>query len=146
MQKTFFRLLFFSAIALFFVQAEPAFAQQKEGVTFQICSSAKRINCIVDGDTFWLNGHKIRIADIDAPETLHAKCSAERELGLKASQNLLQWMNTGSFLMKITNPSKDHYGRLLRIVLRSGKSAGDELIAKGLARRWTGSRASWCAQ
>src|SRR5207237_6187840 len=36
--------------------------------SFDLCGSAERVNCIVDGDTLWIAGIKIRIADIDAPE------------------------------------------------------------------------------
>jgi endonuclease YncB( thermonuclease family) len=36
---------------------------------FGACGFGKHRNCVIDGDTFYLNGDKIRIADIDAPET-----------------------------------------------------------------------------
>ena len=36
---------------------------------FTLCTAAPRETCVVDGDTFWLNGEKVRIADINAPET-----------------------------------------------------------------------------
>jgi micrococcal nuclease len=35
---------------------------------FGICSGLVRVTCIVDGDTFWLDGTKIRVADIYAPD------------------------------------------------------------------------------
>src|SRR3546814_958339 len=31
--------------------------------TFAVCAGSVRIDCVVDGDTFWLDGVKIRIAD-----------------------------------------------------------------------------------
>lgn len=34
---------------------------------------------MVDGDTIWLEGLKIRIADIDTPEITSPKCNAEYE-------------------------------------------------------------------
>ena len=36
---------------------------------FTICGHAKRIDCMVDGDTARMAGTKIHIADIDTPET-----------------------------------------------------------------------------
>ena len=36
---------------------------------FSMCFTGGGYNCVVDGDTIWLQGTKIRIADIDAPET-----------------------------------------------------------------------------
>lgn len=41
---------------------------------FPICGKGRRITCIVDGDTFWLWGERIRIADIDAPEINPPRC------------------------------------------------------------------------
>jgi hypothetical protein len=35
--------------------------------TFSICGDGRHVNCVVDGDTFWFQGEKIRIADIDTP-------------------------------------------------------------------------------
>ena len=33
-----------------------------------ICGFGRRINCVVDGDTLWLDGEKIRLDSINAPE------------------------------------------------------------------------------
>jgi endonuclease YncB( thermonuclease family) len=40
---------------------------------------------VVDGDTFWFRGEKIRIADIDTPELSPPRCERERERGLAAN-------------------------------------------------------------
>jgi len=42
-----------------------------------VCAPGPRDNCVHDGDTVWLAGEKIRIADIDTPE-LNGKCEHER--------------------------------------------------------------------
>jgi endonuclease YncB( thermonuclease family) len=34
---------------------------------------------VVDGDTFWYQGTKIRIADINAPEVSHPGCPQKAE-------------------------------------------------------------------
>ena len=39
---------------------------------------------------------------------------------------------------------EDQYGRKLRMVTRDGRSIGEVLVGEGLARRWEGSRRSWC--
>src|SRR4249919_347673 len=44
------------------VEASPA-------VHFSLCHIGGGQNCVVDGDTIWFNGQKIRLADIDTPET-----------------------------------------------------------------------------
>ena len=43
---------------------------------------------VVDGDTFWLHGEKVRIADINAPETLGAACAS---LGWDVIYNPALW-------------------------------------------------------
>ncbi|MDP2118293.1 MAG: hypothetical protein Q8K28_00160, partial [Hoeflea sp.] len=48
---------------------------------FTICGERRRVSCVVDGDTFWFERQKIRIADIDAPELSPPQCAYEREKG-----------------------------------------------------------------
>ena len=42
-----------------------------------VCAPGPRDNCVHDGDTVWLGGEKLRIADIDTPE-LNGRCELER--------------------------------------------------------------------
>ena len=60
---------------------------------FTLCAEAPRVNCVVDGDTFWMNGEKVRLADINAPETAQASCAEERTLGQRAKLRLLDLLN-----------------------------------------------------
>ncbi len=109
-----------------------------------LCPAGPRDNCVHDGDSFWLGGERIRIADIDTPE-LNGECEAERQLAIRARDRLLVLLNAGSFeLRSIPGRDRDRYGRLLRIVIRDGQSLGDQLVAEGLARTWTGRREPWC--
>ena len=62
---------------------------------FTLCTSAPRETCVIDGDTFWLAGEKVRIADINAPETAQAECASERQRGEAAKLRLLQLLNQG---------------------------------------------------
>ena len=103
-----------------------------------------RANCVVDGDTFWFSGEKIRIADIDAPEISEPECPAERQLGEITRDRLLQMLNEGRFRLTAGWRDEDRFGRKLRIVSRSGKSLGERLVEEGLARRWNGPDFSWC--
>lgn len=111
---------------------------------FSICGSGKHVNCVVDGDTFWFRGEKIRIADIDTPELSPPRCERERELGIAAKQRLLDILNSGPVTFKTTARDEDRFGRKLRIVYRDRRSVGDILVAEGLARKWGGSRRGWC--
>ena len=104
-----------------------------------------RRTCVVDGDTFWLDGVKIRIADIDTPEISAPGCDAEYTLGIRARDRLVELLNEGPFaLERIGSRDEDQYGRKLRVVVRAGTSLGDRLVGEGLARTWTGRREPWC--
>jgi micrococcal nuclease len=112
---------------------------------FSICASPTRFTCVVDGDTFWLNGEKIRIADIDTPEVGQPKCRSEYEAGKLATGRLRDLLNKGPFeLVPIAGRDRDRHGRLLRVVVRKGRSLGDQLVAEGHARTWSGRREPWC--
>lgn len=107
-----------------------------------ICAPGPRDNCVVDGDTWWQGGEKLRLADIDAPEIGSPKCEAERRLGERAKARLLELLNSGE--VTIERQGRDRYGRTLAVVTIDGRSVGAQLIAEGLARRWDGARRSWC--
>lgn len=111
---------------------------------FAICGTIRK-TCVVDGDTIWLDGVKIRVADIDTPEISTPRCDAELALGLEARDRLVALLNEGDFSLEtIGNRDEDRYGRKLRVILRSGRSLGDQLVAEGLARTWSGRREPWC--
>ncbi len=112
--------------------------------TFALCAESPRITCVVDGDTFWLAGEKVRIADINAPETHGAECPAERIRGDAATLRLTALLNAGPFVLESAPRDRDRYGRALRTVTRNGRSLGAQLVAEGLAEPWRGRRSGWC--
>lgn len=111
---------------------------------FRLCHTGSGYNCVVDGDTFHYHFTRIRIADIDAPETHPPRCAHEAELGGRATLRLQELLNQGPFTLAPINRDHDQYGRQLWIVTRNGASLGTQLVNEGLARRWTGSRQPWC--
>lgn len=121
-------------------------ASDVRSATFAMCGSFARENCVVDGDTFYFHGDKIRVADIDAPETHPPRCPYEARLGDQATETLLVLLNSGPFVLAPSSDGRDEdrYGRKLRIVLRDGSSIGATLVSRGLARTWTGHRQPWC--
>ena len=112
--------------------------------TFGFCHTGGGRNCVVDGDTIWLEGQNIRIADIDAPETHEPRCSSEKRLGQRATRRLHELVNSGAVTTEGIGRDSDTYGRKLRIVLVDGTSVGDTLVDEGLARWYKGGRRSWC--
>ena len=111
---------------------------------FGACHSGGGTNCVVDGDTLWLAGEKVRVADIDAPETHGPGCPQEQALGDRASRRLRELLNGGAVSVRPIDRDEDRYGRKLRIVLVDGRSVGDRLVAEGLARPYAGGRQPWC--
>lgn len=118
--------------------------QHQTRVTFTICHTGGGTNCVVDGDTAWIAGVKVRIADIDAPETHPPRCKREAELGARATRRLAHLLSSGPFELMVVGRATDRYGRPLRVLVRKGRSIGDQLVAEGLARTWDGRRRPWC--
>ncbi len=112
--------------------------------SFALCATSPRTTCVVDGDTFWLHGEKVRIADINAPETHGASCQAEAARGAEATKRLITLLNAGPFGLEPGTRDRDRYGRSLRTVTRAGRSLGAQLVTEGLAESWKGRRGDWC--
>lgn len=123
-------------------------APDRERASFSRCSGPVRVNCVVDGDTLWYRGEKIRIADINAPEVSEPRCASEARLGARATDRLQALLNEGAFTLGAnddgTGRDRDRYGRLLRTVTRNGESLGEVLVREGLAEEWNGVRRRWC--
>lgn len=100
---------------------------------------------VIDGDTFDYGGNRIRIADIDTPEVRGA-CAYESRLAVRATERIRALLSEGPFELQPLPDGRDvdRFGRKLRIVTRGGRSLGDQLVAEGLARTWTGRRQPWC--
>jgi len=111
---------------------------------FGYCHTGGGTNCVVDGDTIWLNGQNIRIADIDAPETHEYDCAEEKALGDRATERLHQLVNNGAITLGTIDRDEDAYGRKLRLVYVDGTNVGDTLVREGLARFYEGHRRAWC--
>lgn len=126
----------------------PAAAHDRESASFSRCDGPVRINCVVDGDTFWYGGQKIRIADINTPEVSEPECASEARLGARATDRLQTLLNEGAFTLAPNSDGsgrdQDRYGRLLRTVTRDGESLGAVLVQEGLAEEWQGYRRGWC--
>jgi len=112
---------------------------------FSLCHGATRVTCVVDGDTIWFRGQKIRIADIDAPEVSEPRCARELEMGKKATARLQELLNAGAFRLEApSGRERDKYGRALRYIFRGNTGLGDLLVEEGLAEQWGGPRIDWC--
>jgi endonuclease YncB( thermonuclease family) len=111
---------------------------------FGYCHVGGGTNCVVDGDTFWLGGVDIRIADIDTPETHEYHCPAELALGNRATERLHALLESGPITLQPIDRDEDVYGRKLRLVFVNGQSVGETLIGEGLAHRYVRGKLPWC--
>lgn len=98
---------------------------------------ARRVTCVHDGDTVWIEGEKIRLLDIDAPE-MNARCERERRMAVAARDRLVALLDGRDVVIR--RRGVDRYGRTLA---RLG-DVGEVLVREGLARRW-GDRRGWCS-
>jgi len=110
----------------------------------EICGKGKRYTCVVDGDTIWLKGEKIRLMGFDTPETTTAFCGGDREkqLGYKATERLQELLTNNEF--SVHRDGIDRYGRTLAIIRIDRVNIGDILIDEGLARYWPDGDEFWC--
>lgn len=124
--------------------AAPQAPQAPTGGPFGLCHVGGGRNCVVDGDTIWIKGENVRIADVDAPETHEYRCAQEKALGDRATARLRELVNSGTVSLEEVERDRDGYGRKLRRVLVDGRNVGDTLIGEGLARKYERGRRSWC--
>ncbi len=121
-----------------------SFASDTQSASFGFCDTGGGSNCVVDGDTLYYQGVKIRIADIDTPETHPSRCAEEARLGDAATRRLHALVNAVPFSLQFIDREEDTYGRKLRLITRGGQSIGQDLVDQGLARWYGGGRQSWC--
>jgi len=105
-----------------------------------------RIGSVTDGDTFRLEtGERIRIADIDAPESQpgQAKCSAELALGRAASGRARAMLAGRAVTFVRVGKS---YRRTVARVRIDRRNLADMLVEAGIAQRWLRGtpKPDWC--
>lgn len=104
---------------------------------------------IIDGDTIALpcepslglcRSERIRILNIDAPETGRARCEAERIAGLAAKEALARHLRGRSITITRCEPEtgrcEDRYRRTLARLSTPAGDIGAALVASGHALPW----------
>jgi endonuclease YncB( thermonuclease family) len=109
--------------------------------------TASAATILIDGDTFVLDGERIRILEIDTPETRGATCENELILGLKAKQRLRELLDSGP--LTIVRENKDYWGRTLAYVYAGEVNVGEALLKEGHALPYVKGKkarrtAQWC--
>lgn len=109
------------------------------------CEGKGRRNCVVDGDTLWIGGEKMRLTGIDAPE-LKYRCIEEAALARKATWSLIEMVNNQP--LAVRRQGTDRYGRTLARLANVNGDVGEQMIARGVAAPWRGRRypaSFWCS-
>jgi micrococcal nuclease len=83
-----------------------------------------------------------QVKGIDTPE-IKGACAYERRLAAAAREFAAGQLRRAERVTLVRH-GRDKYGRTLAYVLVDGKDLGDEMVRKGLARKWEGRRRSWC--
>src|SRR5690606_38236098 len=109
------------ALALAFV-AMPASAETRAGPA-----------TVIDGDTLEIDGRRIRLFGIDAPE-LSQSCERDGERWAcgQASADELRVM-IGAYQLSCTGDEEDTFGRLVAVCTVSGIDVGRQMVADGWA-------------
>ena len=98
---------------------------------------------IVDGDTISVGRERIRLLDIDTPETFRSRCENELVLGLKAKERLRQLLDSGP--VSIERDGRDRYRRTLAQVRVGDIDVGATLLAEGFALPYQQGGSQACA-
>jgi micrococcal nuclease len=103
--------------------------------------AAMLVLIVVDGDSITVDGERIRIMGLDAPE-MHCRCARECTMARDAKAELTRILEAPAV---IERHGKDRYGRMLARVTVGGQDVADRMIAAGLARPYHGERRQpWC--
>jgi micrococcal nuclease len=99
----------------------------------------------IDGDTLDLDGKRYRLVGFDTPETYHARCAYEFELGKRATQRMQELLQGGDARLEPLGKDCRHNRECARLHV-AGEDAADILVREGLAVRYNGrgKRRDWC--
>ena len=104
---------------------------------------ARKMTCLVDGDTGWEAGVKWRLYSIDTPEMSNPACNNARSKAIAARDRLRNLMR-GGYSIEWMGSSGNYGRKLVRIRLADGRYAGRILIQEGLAQPWPNAGNVWC--
>lgn len=103
---------------------------------------------VVDADTVEQDGHRYRLAGIDAPEIHFARCQAERQAGIRAAARLIALLAERPHELQQTGKSGGFGRRLGRLTI-AGEDWAVIAVREGHAVACAGRCArkahDWCA-
>ena len=117
-------------------------AAAAEAARFAQCYNAAGPNCVLDGNTVYVDRQKVRIAGLEVPKIQGAGCPEERSAGIDAALRLAELLNGGEVTMSA--PIRNATGADVRKIFVNGDDIAPAMISAGLARPIGEDNASWC--
>jgi len=104
---------------------------------------------VIDGDTIEVcnasGPERIRIANLDAPESFRPACAKEKQAGVLAKQAAVQFFVRPNVDLDINRQSTDRYGRSVADVSVNGTDFRQYMIAAGHGVEWRKNKKhNWC--
>jgi len=93
---------------------------------------------IINGDTINVRGERIRILNIDAPESFRSRCEAELKLALRTKERLGELLHSGP--VEIEREGQDRYRRTLATLSVREGDVCLVLVQERLALPWQDGR------
>lgn len=115
----------------------------------QVARGQCRLRYVYDGDTVSMDcgvGEvTARVIGLDAPETVRARCDAERAAGKRATERLRDLVKGGPVVIR--RNGHDKYGRDLIRLEVGGRDIAPVMVDEGMAVAYDGgARIDWCAR
>ena len=110
---------------------------------FGQCYDAEGSNCVLDGDTIYVDGRKVEIAGLVAPKIQGAQCDDERSRGIDAAVRLATLLNSGK--VSVGPSARQPDGQLRQKVEVGGNDVALAMINAGVAHD-TGNSYGWCSE
>ena len=102
------------------------------GLLFYNISFADNLK-IIDGDTIFLNGEKIRFSGIDTPELKQTCLKDDQEVPCGMTAKMLLVKKIGNATIECISEGKDTYKRTLAECFVNGESLSKFLVRSGYA-------------
>lgn len=99
---------------------------------------------LVDADTFDVGAERIRVNNLDAPESFRPDCDSERALAARANAEAGRIFAGARQIILYPERRRDRSARVLARVEVDGQDFATLLIRQGLARPWVGRSSDWC--
>ena len=129
-------------ISIFTIFKADPVADAADAVKFGQCYNSDGRDCVLTGDTIYVDHQRVQIAGIEAPQISAAACRREKERGISAAVALSGLLQSGEVTVSPT--FLDEYGRAVSAVRVKGQDIGQKMVDYSLVRRFTGEKQQWC--